>query len=251
VAVLFGDGACGAGVLHETLNMAANWKLPILLVCNNNRISVSTARRDALAPVRLSDFGATFGLPPRTIDGLDVEASTNALGEAAGFVRSGQGPAFIECVSIRMRSHSTTARETRTRDECRHELGRLVNYGPRVLKYGAYGVVNVGRCELRYVRHGRTLEYSRFLNAERRCERESGRRPIIDYDDFARLALVSERRQGQTEKVSFVLRGNDNACTHGSVPMISLMCCQFAVHPSKLWRCASAYFGPHMQSISQ
>ncbi len=117
VAVLFGDGACGAGVLHETLNMAANWKLPLLFVCNNNQWSVSTARKDALAPARLSDIAATFGLKARTIDGLDVEGVATALGEAADHVRGGQGPAFVECISIRLRSHSTTARETRKRDE--------------------------------------------------------------------------------------------------------------------------------------
>ncbi len=117
VAILFGDGACGAGALHETLNMAANWKLPLLFVCNNNQLSVSVARRDALAPSKLSDLGATFGMPSRTIDGLDVEGVTSALGEAVSFVRSGQGPAFVECISIRMRSHSTTARETRSREE--------------------------------------------------------------------------------------------------------------------------------------
>jgi TPP-dependent pyruvate/acetoin dehydrogenase alpha subunit len=117
VAVLFGDGACGAGALHETLNVAASWKLPLLFVCNNNQLSVSTARSDALAPARLSDIGATFGLPSNTIDGLDVEAVANGIGEAAAFVRSGRGPAFVECISIRLRSHSTTARETRKRDE--------------------------------------------------------------------------------------------------------------------------------------
>jgi pyruvate dehydrogenase E1 component alpha subunit len=117
VAVLFGDGACGAGALHETLNIAAKWNLPLLFVCNNNQWSVSTAREDALAPARLSDLGTTFGLPSRTIDGLDVEGVAMALGEAAQGVRRGQGPAFVECISIRLRSHSTTARETRKRDE--------------------------------------------------------------------------------------------------------------------------------------
>ena len=117
VAVLFGDGACGAGALHETLNIAASWKLPLLFVCNNNQWSVSTARADALAPARLSDLGATFGLPSRTIDGLDVEGVAATLGEAAAGVRRGEGPAFVECLSIRLRSHSTTARETRKRDE--------------------------------------------------------------------------------------------------------------------------------------
>lgn len=117
VAVLFGDGACGAGALHETLNIAANWKLPLLFVCNNNQWSVSTPRHVALAPASLSDIGATFGLPARTIDGLDVEGVAAALSEAADHVRDGHGPAFVECTSIRLRSHSTTARETRTRDE--------------------------------------------------------------------------------------------------------------------------------------
>ena len=117
VAVMFGDGACGAGALHETLNIAANWKLPLLFICNNNQLSVSTARSAALAPARLSDIGATFGLPSSTIDGLDVEAVASAIGEAATFIRSGQGPAFVECISIRLRSHSTTARETRSRDK--------------------------------------------------------------------------------------------------------------------------------------
>lgn len=117
VAVLFGDGACGAGALHETLNIAANWKLPLLFVCNNNQWSVSTARKDALAPARLSDIGATFGIPSSTIDGLDVEGVAAALADAADYVRSGHGPAFVECSSIRLRSHSTTARETRKREE--------------------------------------------------------------------------------------------------------------------------------------
>jgi TPP-dependent pyruvate/acetoin dehydrogenase alpha subunit len=117
VVALFGDGACGAGALHETLNMAANWKLPLLFVCNNNRLSVSTTRSAALAPARLSDIGATFGLSSSTIDGLDVEGVADTLGKAASLVRSGQGPVFVECLSIRLRSHSTTARETRKREE--------------------------------------------------------------------------------------------------------------------------------------
>ncbi len=117
VVIMFGDGACGAGALHETLNMAANWKLPLLFVCNNNQLSVSVARTEALAPKKLSDLGAAFGLLSRTVDGLDVEVVATAMKEAVEHVRSGAGPAFVECVSIRLRSHSTTARETRSRNE--------------------------------------------------------------------------------------------------------------------------------------
>ncbi|GBQ87153.1 pyruvate dehydrogenase E1 component subunit alpha [Gluconacetobacter johannae DSM 13595] len=117
VAILFGDGACGAGALHETLNMAAQWKLPILFVCNNNQLSVSTARDAALAVANLSDLGATFGMWARTIDGLDVQGVAAAARDAVRHIRDGLGPAFLECTSIRLRSHSTTARETRSRAE--------------------------------------------------------------------------------------------------------------------------------------
>jgi pyruvate dehydrogenase E1 component alpha subunit len=115
VAVLFGDGACGAGVLHETLNISACWRLPLLFICNNNQLSVSTARTAALAPAKLSDLGAAFGMWTRTVDGLDVACVAAAATEAAGHVREGRGPAFLECVSVRLLSHSTTARETRSR----------------------------------------------------------------------------------------------------------------------------------------
>ena len=115
VAVLFGDGACGAGVLHETLNISACWRLPLLFICSNNQLSVSTARTAALAPAKLSDIGAAFGMWARTVDGLDVSSVAAAATEAAQHVREGRGPAFLECVSLRLLSHSTTARETRSR----------------------------------------------------------------------------------------------------------------------------------------
>jgi pyruvate dehydrogenase E1 component alpha subunit len=117
VAVQFGDGACGAGVLHETLNMAAIWKLPILFACNNNQLSVSTSRADVLAPKQLSDLGTSFGLPSRTVDGMDVVAVAEAARSAAQMIRQGGGPVFLEFLSQRFSSHSTTARETRSAAE--------------------------------------------------------------------------------------------------------------------------------------
>jgi pyruvate dehydrogenase E1 component alpha subunit len=117
VAVLFGDGACGAGALHETLNIAATWRLPLLFVCNNNQLSVSTERTAALAPQRLSDLGATFGLWSQTVDGGDLDAVTEAACAAAAHVRDKAAPAFLECISVRLLSHSTTARESRSREQ--------------------------------------------------------------------------------------------------------------------------------------
>jgi len=117
VACLFGDGACGAGALHETLNIAALWKLPLLLVCDNNQYSVSTRRSEALAPARLSDLAMPFGIPSATVDGMDVTAVYDAALAFAQRARSGEGPAFLECVSYRFASHSTATRETRSAAE--------------------------------------------------------------------------------------------------------------------------------------
>jgi TPP-dependent pyruvate/acetoin dehydrogenase alpha subunit len=138
VAILFGDGACGAGALHETLNMAANWKLPLLFVCNNNQLSISTARASALAPKNLSDLGASFGLPSLTLDGMDVETVADAMTVAVHAIREGGGPMFLECLSLRFAAHSTTAREIRgaselaaIRERCpiRRQVGRLRDSG--------------------------------------------------------------------------------------------------------------------------
>jgi TPP-dependent pyruvate/acetoin dehydrogenase alpha subunit len=116
-AILFGDGAFGAGALHEVLNIAVTWKLPLLFVCNNNQLSVSTPRATALAPKNLSDIGLAFGIPAKTVDGMDIDSVAGAAREAVDWVRGGRGPAFIECISYRFASHSTTARETRSRVE--------------------------------------------------------------------------------------------------------------------------------------
>ena len=115
--VLFGDGAFGAGALHEALNIATTWKLPLVFVCNNNQLSVSTPRATALAPKNLSDVGVAFGVPSKTIDGMDVSMVSDAAREAVDWARAGRGPAFLECISFRFASHSTTARETRSKAE--------------------------------------------------------------------------------------------------------------------------------------
>jgi TPP-dependent pyruvate/acetoin dehydrogenase alpha subunit len=75
---------------------------------------VATPRAAALAPTQLSDLGNAFGIPSRTVDGMDLSAVARAAGEAVSRIREGGGPAFLECISWRFGSHSTTARETRS-----------------------------------------------------------------------------------------------------------------------------------------
>ena len=124
VACIFGDGACGAGALHETLNVAALWKLPLLLVCDNNGWSVSTSRSAALAPRKQYDLAAPFGVRGVTVDGMDVIAVHDAARSLAADVRAGAGPAFLECEAERFFPHSTATRETRTPAELAAAVAR-------------------------------------------------------------------------------------------------------------------------------
>jgi TPP-dependent pyruvate/acetoin dehydrogenase alpha subunit len=124
VACLFGDGACASGALHETLNIAALWRLPLLLVCDNNGYSISTPVAAALVPAPLSSLAVAFGIRGATVDGMDVIAVRAAAGELAAQVRGGGGPAFLECRSARFASHSTLTRETRDADELAADLAR-------------------------------------------------------------------------------------------------------------------------------
>jgi len=114
VVCLFGDGACGAGALHETLNIAAVWRLPLVLVCDNNGMSVSTPRDQVLAPRHLADLATPFGVPAVTVDGMDVLAVRKTAETYIARARAGMGPAFLECISERFSSHSTSTVETRS-----------------------------------------------------------------------------------------------------------------------------------------
>lgn len=124
VVCMFGDGACGSGALHETLNLAALWRLPLVLVCDNNGYSVSTRQADALAPPRLAALATPFGIPGVTVDGMDVLAVRDAARAYAARARTGEGPAFLECLSARFATHSTATRDTRSAQELADDRAR-------------------------------------------------------------------------------------------------------------------------------
>jgi len=150
VVILFGDGASGAGPLHETLNIAAMWRLPLLFVCNNNQLSVSTPRSAALAPRLISDLGAVHGMPSKTVDGMNLASVAAAAVAFAQHVRGGGGPAFLECVSFRFGSHSTTARETRSRPdlEAIRALCPIAHLSGLLLARGVLDAAVVGRMDI-------------------------------------------------------------------------------------------------------
>jgi TPP-dependent pyruvate/acetoin dehydrogenase alpha subunit len=120
---LFGDGACGSGALHETLNFAALWKLPLVLACSNNGYAVSMPVRQGLAARRLADFALPFGIPSRQVDGSDVDRIAEEVGRALEEARAGCGPSFLELPCARLATHSTLTKEERTPAEM-EELSR-------------------------------------------------------------------------------------------------------------------------------
>jgi TPP-dependent pyruvate/acetoin dehydrogenase alpha subunit len=101
----FGDGATGAGVFHETLNLAALWKLPLLFVCENNGYAEFTSREEHSNVNKVSAFAAPYGMPTKTIDGNDLLVVHASAKEAIAHVRSGAGPYLLECMTYRMAGH--------------------------------------------------------------------------------------------------------------------------------------------------
>ncbi|MBU6268528.1 MAG: thiamine pyrophosphate-dependent dehydrogenase E1 component subunit alpha [Sphingomonadales bacterium] len=100
----FGDGALAEGVLHETANMAALWKLPLLLVCEANGWSEFSAVRKQIA-FDLPAWAAAYGIPHVEVDGNDVEAVAAAAETLVRAIRSGSGPMLLECRTTRIRGH--------------------------------------------------------------------------------------------------------------------------------------------------
>jgi TPP-dependent pyruvate/acetoin dehydrogenase alpha subunit len=101
----FGDGAVGEGALHESLNIAALWNLPVVFVCENNHYAELSPVADVLALRQISELAAPFGIPSQTVDGNDVEAVDAATAEAVRRARSGTGPTFLEFDTYRQAGH--------------------------------------------------------------------------------------------------------------------------------------------------
>jgi len=118
VLCFFGDGAANLGPFHESLNMAAIWKLPVVFVCENNQYAMSFSVKKAFAIERISDRAAAYGMPGVTVDGNDVLAVYQATRQAVQRARAGQGPTLIENLTYRWRGHSKSdANRYRSREE--------------------------------------------------------------------------------------------------------------------------------------
>ena len=103
--VFFGDGAVQSGIFVETLNLAALWRLPLILVCENNGFAEFTPRSAHTVVERVTDVVAPYGLEGDTVDGSDVRAVRGAFERFLAKARRGDGPFLLECLTHRLRGH--------------------------------------------------------------------------------------------------------------------------------------------------
>jgi TPP-dependent pyruvate/acetoin dehydrogenase alpha subunit len=122
-ACFFGDGAVAEGEFHESLNLAALWKLPVLFLCENNLYAMGTRIERALSQTDVASKARTYGITAESVDGMDVVAVEAAARRAADTVRAEGGPFFLECRTYRFRAHSMFDAEL-YRDRPRSRNGR-------------------------------------------------------------------------------------------------------------------------------
>jgi len=102
----FGDGASNEGAFHESVNLAAVWKLPVVFLCENNQYAVTSSFKKMVASDNSSDRSVAYNIPGVLVDGQDVIAMYEAVSEAVARARAGQGPSLVEGRTYRYYDHS-------------------------------------------------------------------------------------------------------------------------------------------------
>jgi pyruvate dehydrogenase E1 component alpha subunit len=118
---LFGDGAARQGALHETFNMAMNWKLPVLFICENNQYAMGTSVARTSNVTDMVKIGLSYDMPSEQVDGMRAEAVHEAVTKAVEHIRAGNGPYYLEIKTYRYRGHSVSDPGLyRTKEELEH-----------------------------------------------------------------------------------------------------------------------------------
>ncbi len=137
----FGDGASNEGTFHESLNLAAVWKLPIIFVCENNLYGISVPAWQSTSVEDIGVRGAAYGIPGVTVDGNDVEAIDEAFQAAYERAKAGDGPTLIECKTYRWLGHWTgDPQPYRSREEVEEWKRKcpIKRYRERLLEEGLF-----------------------------------------------------------------------------------------------------------------
>ena len=141
IACYFGDGAVPEGEFHESMNLAALWKLPVVFICENNRYAMGTSLERALAETEIWKFGRAYNMACEAVDGMDVLAVREVMARAVARARTEHAPTLIEARTYRFRGHSMrdpAGAVYRTKDEVEKEKLRdpIVLFRERALQAG-------------------------------------------------------------------------------------------------------------------
>lgn len=180
----FGDGAVAEGEFHESLNLAALWRLPVLFVCENNLYAMGTALQYTQSVTDIARKASSYGMPAAAVDGMDVLAVEAAAQLAAEAIRAGEGPQFLECRTYRFRAHSMYDAELyRTRAEVEEWKKRcpITTFTERLRSAGLLGDSDLKQIEAEVAREIREAvafaeagslepieDLTRFVYSERR-----------------------------------------------------------------------------------
>jgi len=152
VLCYFGDGAVPEGEFHESMNLMALWKLPVIFICENNRYAMGTAIHRALAQTEVWRFAETYGMHGEAVDGMDVLAVRDCVGRAVERARKDKAPTLIEARTYRFRGHSMrdpAGSVYRTKEEVEREKQRdpIAIFVERCLKDGVLADADVKAVE--------------------------------------------------------------------------------------------------------
>ena len=115
---VFGDGAAWQGMLHEAINLAKLWNLPVVFVCENNGYAMGTSQARTTVVDSIASIASYQGMPTPVCDGMDPDAVADTMAEVIEHARSGKGPSLVEIKTYRFKGHSMSdPQKYRTRDE--------------------------------------------------------------------------------------------------------------------------------------
>jgi len=138
ILCFFGDGAANNGVFHESVNMSAIFKLPVIYICENNMYAISMCSRDSVAGNDIASRAKGYGIPGYKVDGSDVTEVYDAVEKAVDYARKGNGPSLIEASTYRfLGHHPNDPAAYRPKEEAEHEKSKrdcLVNFKNKLLK---------------------------------------------------------------------------------------------------------------------
>jgi pyruvate dehydrogenase E1 component alpha subunit len=169
----FGDGASNQGTFHESLNLAAIWKLPVIFLCENNQYAVTTPARYSVSVENIAQRATSYNIPGEVVDGQDVVAVYDVVSAAVRRARQGEGPTLIEAKTYRYKEHA--------------------EHLPVTVAYRSPEEIAEWRARDPIDNFRKTLTAMAVLNEEEACRLEAGvKAEVEDATEFARSSPFPE-----------------------------------------------------------